>query len=90
MCKIGPTGLNPIWLSGSNRRIWAGSDQIGKSPTKTEVGFFFCRGLLKPESYIHTQRNPIIDERWKNKNKKKKRKSINLVCSVRDRFVASI
>ena len=34
VCKIGPTGLNPIWLSGSNRRIRAGTDQIGKSPNK--------------------------------------------------------
>ena len=34
VCKIGPTGLNPIWLSGSNRWIWAGTDQIGKSPNK--------------------------------------------------------
>ena len=34
VCKIRPTGLNTIWLSGSNRRIWAGTDQIGKSPNK--------------------------------------------------------
>ena len=90
MCKIGPTGLNPIWLSGSNRLIRAGTDQIGKSPTKTGVSLCLCLSLPKAGSCIHTQRTPIIGERRKKKKEKKERKSINLVCAVLDRFAASV
>ena len=50
VCKIGPTGLNPIWLSGSNCRIRAGTDQIVESPNK---GGFWVGDFKQSGSYFY-------------------------------------
>ena len=83
MCKIGPTGLNPIWLSGSNRQIWAGTNQIGKSPTKTEVSLCCVEACRNLDLVSTPNELPIIGERRSKKRKEKERKKeINLCILV--------
>ena len=77
MCKIGPTGLNPIWLSGSNRRIWAGTNQIDKSPTKLRLVFVCveaCRNLDLVSTLNELQ---IIGKSQKRKKWNKEEQKIN-------------
>ena len=50
VCKIGPTGLNPIWLSGSNSQIRAGTNQIVESPNK---GGFWVGDFKQSGSYFY-------------------------------------